>query len=143
MIDHVALLWEVSGDDGRWRALNLLGLGVRKGGAGRSRAVPAHYLSALSTAKQNATGTGVRSASQLAIGMAAVQGPAQPLLSFEERKARRGKMQKEERSAQSLGTVQVSASHANKLVRMYDGANYFFSSRTCRMEVADSATTTT
>ena len=136
VVDHVALLWEVSGDDGRWRALNILGLGLRKSDGGRARQVPADYLSALSTAKHNATGTGVRSASQLAVGMAAVQGPAQPLLSAKERKARRGKMQKEERSALSQGSVHVSARTADKLVRMYDGANYFFSSRSCRMQVA-------
>ena len=41
VLDHVVLLWEVSRMDGRWRELSLLGVGVRKGGGGRSREVPA------------------------------------------------------------------------------------------------------
>ena len=128
--DHVALLWEISDEDARWGKLNLLGLGVRKGRLGRAREVPAAYLSALSTATSNVAGRGVRSAAQLTLGMEAVAGEAAPLLTKEERQRRRkSQMHEEERAAISQASVQVSVRTANKLVRVYDCANYFASCR--------------
>ena len=128
--DHVALLWETSDEDVRWGKLNLLGLGVRKGLKGRAREVPAAYLSALSVATSNAAGRGVRSAGQLTLGMEAVSGEASPLLTKEERQRRRkSQMHEEERAAISQASVQVSVRTANKLVRVYDCANYFASCR--------------
>ena len=129
VVEHVAMLWECSHSDARWRELSVLGLGVRKGVHGRARLLPSAYLTALSVATGNACGTGVRSAGQLLSGMAAADADTVVRLGAEERKARKRGLEPDARAALSLSTRHACPRTVDRCVRTYNCVNYYSAAR--------------
>ena len=128
LVSHFAILWEASAADPRWADVGLLELGVRKGRSGRARSVSTGYLDALSVASSNSKGLGVRTVRQLVTGMNATSRHPRRL-TFAQKVARKGKLPSQERTAISLGSKHVSASHADYLLSGYELINYFHSCR--------------